>query len=513
MTGSGERFEDDFRALVRAHPQHLAIIDAASGKEWSYAQLDALLLQCGKWMAARGIGKGGVVVTVLPNCVESLVLFLSCLRFGCAYAPLPLDATVRDVASVLSLLRPDLLLALPDNRTVRDCGAGSALTDVVADGDFAWLGSVSASPVAMPRHDGGGKVYLMTSGTTGESKMMVIDGDKLWRSGKRFLEFHRHVSREDRFFNTMPMSYLGGLYNLCLIPLSAGASIVIAESLAGVGLMKFWKEVARHNVTIVWLVPTVVRALIAMFAGHKADSVVRGAIRFAFFGTAPSTPELKTEFEAMFGIRLLENYALSETTFITSERLDASMPARLAGVGEILPYVDIAMRVEQDSEGKDIAEIGVKTPFLFDGYVDLQGAVTAPRLDDGYFYTGDVGYVEKDILHISGRVKDIIKKAGVLIVLPEIEAILSTHGNVAEVAAFRIGHEYYGEDYVVACRLKTAVPGTNPDELLEYIRDRVVRSKWPHDLLVVGEFPRTKSGKARKGELAEGYARNRLVTS
>jgi acyl-CoA synthetase (AMP-forming)/AMP-acid ligase II len=509
MTGTWSRFEGDFRALVRSHPHSLAIIDAASGREWSYLQLDALLLQCGKWLAAQGLKRQGVLVTVLPNCIESLVLFLSCLRFGVSYAPLPLDATSRDIDNIKSLLRPDLLVRLPDNKVVQESAAGSGQAGIVSDGEFGWLHSTPAAPAPMPAHEGGGKVYLMTSGTTGAPKMMVIDGDTLWQSGKKFLEFHPYVTREDRFFSTMPMSYLGGLYNLCLIPLSVGASIVIAESLAGVGLMKFWKEAARHKVTIAWLVPTVARALISLASGRKPVPNLRAGIKFAFFGTAPATATLKADFEALFGVRLLENYALSETTFITSERLGTNWPPVRPGVGEVLPYVEIFMRAEKDSEGSNIAEVGVKTPFLFEGYIDGFGNLAPPELEGGYFLTGDIGHIQDGVLHISGRVKDIIKKAGVLIVLPEIETILSEHHNIAEVAAIRIAHDYYGEDYVVLCRLKNASANTPSSELLDYLCDRVIRSKWPHELLVVEQFPYTKSGKVRKGELAAEYAKNR----
>jgi len=505
MTLSLSLFEDDLRSIVRVYPHSTAIIDSLTGKEWSYLELDLLLNKCGVWLALNGVRRNGAVVNIMPNCVECIVIFLSCLRFGISYAPLPFDAKDLDIKKMRSLISPALTITVFENNVVQESTIQSNLVKITNDGSFSWLYGISMQEQSIAEHAGGAKVYLMTSGTTGKPKLMVIDSDTLWCSAKYFMKFHSQVTRKDRFINIMPMSYLGGLYNLCLIPISIGASIVIAEPLSGLGLIKFWKDVSRYKVTILWLVPTLIRALVLLATERNFKTDLQDLRKFAFLGTAPITPELKREFEVLFGIRLIENYALSETTFISSEQFEITS-GKKTGVGEILPYVNITFR--ENTNKNEFKEIGVKTPFLFDGYLDESGKLSPPQLEGGFFFTGDIGNIEDKILQIKGRVKDIIKKAGVLIILSEIEAILLDHPKISQVATIGIAHHYYGEDYIVFCQLKDKSNLTSKTEILEYLYDRIIRAKWPLDLLLIETIPYTKSGKIRKGELENLYKKS-----
>jgi len=274
----------------------------------------------------------------------------------------------------------------------------------------------------------------------------------------------------------------------------------VDEIFSGKTFLKFWQEIDRHDINIVWFVPTIVRGLMAIGERtHRQDKVsYRDRIDQALLGTAPIDQATKARFEEMFGITLLENFALSETTFITSEN-PGTIAARGEGtVGEVLPYVDVKFRsIIEDDDGK-LREILVKTPYLMDGYLNTDGTVTMPDAD-GYFPTGDLGYIDDaGQLVLTGRSKEIIKKGGYFIGLREIEVMAAHHADVAEAAATPVPHAFYGESYVLYVRLRPGVEADAIKDVRSYVFAQLAKHRWPESVEAVETFPRTGSGKVRK---------------
>ncbi|MCW5679421.1 MAG: long-chain fatty acid--CoA ligase [Xanthobacteraceae bacterium] len=367
--------------------------------------------------------------------------------------------------------------------------------------DFNWL---PPAREGNRKAHAAGRLYLTTSGSTGEPKAMVFSIDTLWRSAKAFLAAHPTASNDSRFYNFLPMSYLGGLFNLGLIPIASKGSVVVAESFSGRSFLDFWQNVERFEVNVLWLVPTIARGLLTLAerTGRHQLASINGAVKFGFIGTAPIDLETKNRFESTFGIPILENFALSETTFISSETL-TNKDSRVAGsVGQRLPYVDIDFRpiakADEDSEDFKSSEILVRTPFFFLGYLKHDGSIESPLDANGFMATGDVGHLDDEgRLIIEGRYRDIIKKGGYFIALLEIENLAKTNPSVEEVAAVKVSHNFYGEDSVLLVRFK---PNStiNIDQFGQWLRQNLVKYKWPERILAVDEFPRTQSGKIRK---------------
>ncbi len=107
----------------------------------------------------------------------------------------------------------------------------------------------------------GGKIIMPSSGSTGEPKAIVLDADRLWLSASAFLKFHQLENQQMRFWNYLPMSYLGGLFNLSLIPLAAGGSIYIDDIFNGKTFLTFWQLLNDLKLNTLWLVPTILRGL------------------------------------------------------------------------------------------------------------------------------------------------------------------------------------------------------------------------------------------------------------
>jgi acyl-CoA synthetase (AMP-forming)/AMP-acid ligase II len=243
------------------------------------------------------------------------------------------------------------------------------------------------------------------------------------------------------------------------------------------------------------------RGLITLAARIKRDKIesYKDKIKICFLGTAPIDMSTKQRFQELFGIVPLENFALSETTFITSETLNDINNRVENSVGEILPYIDIKFQPVTNEENSSHTEIYVKSPFLFLGYLQEDGTVNSPLDKDGYLPTGDLGYLnDHNTLFISGRSRDIIKKGGYFVPLREVEILAQQHDDVSEAIAVKTIHEFYGESYLLFIKANYNTESNLQSEFSSWLHKNLVQYKWPEKIVFVEDFPRTASGKVRK---------------
>lgn len=489
------------------------MVDARFGTRFSYSNLGTFTARCQRLLARHGLQPGDTVISLLPNSADAIFAFLAALNSGIGFAPLPPDATQRDIARALTLLKPRLCFAADGLSPLliallRD--AGVVTVAVAIEPGLGWLAADEGAPLTSAPH--AARIFLSTSGSTGEPKAMVIDADRLWSSGRAFIARHSFVDENARFYNILPVSYLGGLFNLCLIPLAAGGSFVIAEAFSGRSMLGFWQGVEQHEVNVLWAVPSMVRALLSIAERTKRSGSPAPKLRGCFLGTATIDLATKEKFQQFVGVPVVENYALSETTFLTTESMDDHLERSSGSVGAVLPYVGLRFSPVSDRDegaaGEPPTEIRVRSPFLFLGYLGENGTIQLPADEDGYFPTGDLGHLADGVvLVLDGRVREVIKKGGFFVSLREIEAIAQEHAAVEEAAAIPIPHEFYGEGYRLLITLKAGADAARTDaEFGAWLRDRVVRHKWPDSIAIVSQFPRTASGKIRKNVLAQEMA-------
>jgi acyl-CoA synthetase (AMP-forming)/AMP-acid ligase II len=494
-------FNEDFNAIVTIYGERTALIPVVDGqKSLTYEQLNNLVQKHLAWFKSQGLKPGDRIGALIPNSVEMLTLFVACLRGGLGFAPLACDTSAAEAEKWGQLIRPSLVVIgeiLP-TAVIEGLEKSKVPTlQIKNNGDFAYL--PDEGEALTPAE--GAKIYLYTSGTTGAPKAMVLDGNRLWSSGYTFIRQHGfNFDNHFRMWNYLPQSYLGGLFNLCLIPMSVAGSIVVDESFSGKTFLSFWQTVDRFDLTALWFVPTIVRGLLAIGEKTKRyeSNSYKDIIKIAFLGTAPIELATKEKFEEIFGIKLLENYALSETTFLTSEKAQDHQLTSEASVGRTLPYVELKFRSVAGDEDVKYQELMVKTPFLFDGYLNSENKVECPT-QDGFFPTGDLGFIDdKGQVVISGRCKDIIKKGGQLISLREIEVATVQHAQVENAAAVMVNHPFYGESYNLYIKLKAGAEESVTADVKSLLYAKLAKYKWPDKILFVNEFPQTGSGKIRK---------------
>lgn len=487
-------FIRDFTNLAEKQPNKIALLDGA-GRNLSYRKLANYVEHAQVFLINLGVKPGDTIVALLPNSMETLIIFLACLRGGFLYAPLPCTSTLAEVHQWKKLTQSHMCLTsnlVSNSIQKRLVDLEWRIQTISIGGDFDWLGTGLAMPCAV------GRLLMASSGSTGAPKAIVLDGDRLWSASYAFLRYHQIESTEIRFCNYLPMSYLGGLFNLGLIPLAAGGSIFIDEPFSGKTFLTFWATVERFKINSLWLVPSILRGLLTL-AERVGQEAPTSTVQRCYIGTAPISRLEKQKFSQVFGVEIFENYGLTETTFISSECMHELALRRECSVGSLMPNIDVKLS-EVDLDGVALNEILVRSPFMMIGYLNNQGRIDLPVDEEGFFRTGDYGDFGNGQLLITGRRRDIIKKGGILIALREIELIAEDGDGVLEAAAVRLDHKFYGESYELYIRVKQ--PTVDKKDFLDLfssqLHERLSRHKWPERILVCDDFPRTASGKVQK---------------
>lgn len=463
------------------------------GNQLKYGDMWKTIQSTYKYLNSFGISKGNTILISMPNSIDQAVLFLTSLCFGINFAPIACTSTLREIQSTVSVLKPTHIFIesnLPIERVREYEALGTEITLIPYDKPLSWLPQDSNEEEFFS-----GKLFITTSGSSGLSKVVQLDGEKLWASANNFNELHKCHELSLTYWNYLPMNYLGGLFNLLLIPIASGGTVLIDEGFNGKTFIKFWHVMEKYGINAIWLVPSILRGLNRLAFSGKTKSL--NQVERCFIGTAPVTKSEKSVFFEHFGIEPIESYGLTETTFIASEITgDSAKNKSISTVGRIMPGVEILLKVNADKPNEpQLSEIWVRSEYLMDGYFEVsKDNLTLPTDSHGFFNTGDLGYFENDNLILTGRKKDIIKKGGQIINLLEIEHLTNLIPEVKLSSAVPIDHEFYGESYSLIVELNKCSE-TTEIEISQFLHKELSKAKWPEKIFIVGCIPTTRSGK------------------
>lgn len=469
----------ELKRYSQIYSENLAIIGANDDIAVSYSDLWENINSIAGNLKAQGVRPRDTVLAMLDNSPRALQLMLACLTAGFNYAPIACDSTQSEVKKIILLTGSKF--ALIEN-TVNESLISSIIKEVkLIDLEFA-----TKKTDHNFRQIKSGEMLIGTSGSVGEPKIMRISADRLWSSGFNFLKIHPIIDENSRFYNILPMSYLGGLFNLGIAPLSVGASIVVDNSFSGASFLDFWQRIERFKINALWLVPTIMRGLLEISKRINREKYIKyPPVDVCFLGTAPINLETKISFEELTNIPVLENYGLSETTFISTETIGSRNQRKQGSVGEILPWVNL--KASQDKMTSNSDSIIVSTPSIMLGYLGDKSA-------DKWFDTKDCGYIDKDkVLILRGRNRDIIKKGGVMLALREIEILAEQSCGAREACAVAVEHQFYGESYILYVVSEMRIDNC--------LHKHLAKNKWPDEIIPITKLPRTRSGKLDKKKL------------
>ncbi|CCO23220.1 AMP-binding protein [Maridesulfovibrio hydrothermalis] len=480
------------------HSLKTFLINSVDGKKYSYSQIYTEALLFSAELRRIGLSKGDRLAIILPNSIEHAVLLFACMFSGITTVPINQTQTVNEILVILSESKTTQIIcnskSLEKLTNIRTDLKIHLFSDILESkhNNFTSPNKIEAFENVTENDI---LTIVFTSGTTGTPKGVIHKIKSLINNAYLFCNEVK-IDDSNRFYNLLSMSYLGGYYNLLLLPFVAGSSVVIAEAFSPHSAMDFWPPIIKHRINTLWLVPTIISIILEFDRKEIGVQYSKENIKLTLVGTAPLTDSIKNAFENRYGVELVQNYGLSETLFISTQR-PSSEDSK--GVGKILSGVNVEIRkledknLEKDEEG----EIYVKTPYLMAGYFNRE-----IELDDSFFPTGDIGYINDGHLIISGRKKDLIIRSGLNISPLAIENMLQQHESIGKCAVIGIPHKINGEDIVAVISLKNGADfSTVKKELFQLCDQKISSSKRPSMIFQTDSFPMSSSGKIQKNTL------------
>ena len=480
-------------------PDHPGVL--AGGDVWTYAELQRASNAAARHLAAQGVGPGDRLALMTSNRPEFLVVVHAASTLGAV--PVLLNAAWKalEVEAALALTSPRYGLA--DGEGVglltESLGAGRVL-DLDAEAAHAVVDrSSNTEPPDSTVVEDDDAVFVFSSGTTDRPKAVrhthrsMVLAIAHWRLALG-------LGHDDRFQVATPPSHILGLLNL-LTAASAGATVRLHRRF---DLDVELRAIQEDRMTLEMAVAPIALAM----ANHPdLESYDLSSLRYVMWGATPVTPAVAETVTARSGVRWLPAYGTSEVPVIAANPVAEPDRWRLDSAG--LAVGDVELRVVDLTSGAvlpagETGEIEVRSATAMAGY--LPDEATAAAFDDGWYRTGDVGWLEPDgWVHLTDRCKEMIKVSGFQVAPAEIEAVLHAHPGVVDCAVFGVADERAGEVPAAAVQLAPDAETTG-EELQLLVTEKLAGYKRLHHVVVVDVVPRTPSGKVLRRKLRDEWA-------
>ncbi len=497
---------------ARLTPDRLALTELATGRRFTYDELNRRSSRLANLMRDLGVQKGDRVSILAHNSVIYVDLLYGLAKIGAILAPLNTRLTARELTYILNDAQPKVLLVGPEfTQVLQEMLPGIAIEQVLGVEGADISGALSyeselarASDQEPDRPPLSGEdpcCILYTSGTTGRPKGAILPHRQvLWNAINTVISWG--LNEKDVSPILTPMFHGGGLF-IFLTPLFyAGGRIVIARSFDPEESLRVIQE---EQCTAILGVPTLFQIWLNSPAFPGADF---SHVRFFISGGAPCPVALMQAWRDAKGVVFRQGYGLTEVGTNCFSMTDEQSVLKAGSVGK--PIFHSQMRLV-DREGCDVpvgetGELIISGPHVCTGYWRNPQA-TAEALRDGWFYTGDMARQDEDgFFYIAGRYKDMIISGGENIYAAEVEAVFREHAAVADAALIGMPDEKWGEVGLMVVALKPERSAT-AGELLEFCRSRLARYKVPKRIIFTPALPYSPYGKVIKAELKKQYVK------
>ncbi len=476
--------------------------ELTDGRRVSFAEVDAESARAAAALTALGLVAGDRVSVVAEKSLAYVWLYLGCLRAGLVFHPLNPAYTEQELAFFLANAGTRALICDPSLQERALAAAASApgveqhLT-LTADGGGTFPEECAAATprsTTVPRGSDDSAALLYSSGTTGTPKGIRITHGNLWSNALALAKAWA-FSANDVLVHALPVYHVHGLFITLGPALLSGTTVRFLPRFDLDAVLA-----ALPGATLMAGVPTYYSRLLAdpRFTRETCRDV-----RVFISGSAPLSEATFHEFEHRTGHAILERYGMTETGINTSNPLHGKRKP-----GSVGPALDgIEVRVvdagRKPAARGAVGDIEVRGDNVFPGYWELPEATARAFSADGWFATGDQGYLDdEDYLFIVGRSKDMIISGGLNVYPKEVERELEKLDGIAEAAVFGVPHADFGEAVVAAV---IATPGATVDEaaLIVKLRGTLAAFKTPKRLIVLEDLPRNAMGKVQKNRLRE----------
>ena len=489
---------------VAARGDHAFILH--EGRRVTYREFERLTNQAARALLALGVAKGDRVTLAMGNSVDYLVATFGALKAGSIYNPVNPALGARELGYVLRHAEPRVIVTDPANvRSLRAPGLAlppATRLAVFAPADVGQASELVAfdqllrdqpeTPPPVSLVDDDPSTLLYTSGTTGNPKGVLFHHGRTGAAGQHFLDALA-ITADDTILAVTPLFH-GNAWGAVGTALQAGGTVAFPRAFSA---SEFWPLVHQTRATVLYTLGTILAILLTREpgAGERTSSlrVILG------LGSAPIRDEIIRRFSV---IDVAECFGSTDAGVVTITPLGARPRPGSCGP----PVANVTVRIVDDGgrplPARAVGEIIIRSPHCMTAYFRDPEA-TAQALRDGWFYTGDLGYLDEDgWLYFVDRKRDVIRRGGENVSSVLVEKTLREHPCVLEVAVIGIPDPVLGQEikaFVVAKAPVTAA------ELTEFAAARLARFQVPRLWEFRDALPKTPTQRVEKYKLRQQH--------
>ena len=482
-------------AVARGHAP--ALVEGATGRVLTYAQLVEQTRRFAAGLSRAGIRQGDVVAIWSPNSPEYAVVFHAVSRLGAILTTVNPTYTVEEVAHQLKDAGARMIVttgALLEKAAaaIASLSVTGVTIDVITIDAVDGVTSLTSTmvdadpPVVTIDPDRDIVVLPYSSGTTGLQKGVMLTHRNLVAN---LLQIDAMESTEIRaLLGVLPFFHIYGMVVIMNHGLMRGAAVVTLPRFDLEAVLRILQD---YPIGIAHVVPPVVIA----FAKHPMiERFNLSNLHTLFSGAAPLGSELTKAVEARLPIQVRQGYGMTELSPVTQYTPFGG--ARAGKAGLLTPSTE--MRIVDPETGADLAEgqageVWIRGPQVMKGYLNNPEA-TARTIDaDGWLHTGDVGVVDAEgYLEVVDRLKELIKVKAFQVAPAELEALLLKHPKIADAAVFGVPDDECGEVPKAVVVLREPLTG---DEVKAFVEEHVAHYKRLRHVVFADTIPKSPSGK------------------
>jgi acyl-CoA synthetase (AMP-forming)/AMP-acid ligase II len=492
-----------------------AIIDGPSGRVLTYRQLADAVRRAATGLSRQGLRRGDVVAIYSPNCPEYAVVFLAVASLGAINTTVNPTYTADELATQIKDSGARFLVTVPVPAVLdkaREAGARTGIEELIvigtADGARS-LAELLEAPPTPPEVaiDPGRDIVVLpySSGTTGLPKGVMLTHRHLVANLRQCegMQGFGGFQERDVVVAALPFFHIYGMVVILMLSLANGSTLV---TMPRFDLVEFLGLIQKHRVTILPLVPPIVLGLVKHPAVAQFDL---SSVRLVFSGAAPLGEEVARALARKLSCPVVQGYGMTEASPVTHLSPTIDAPFKPGSIGQVVPNTEV--KIVDLVTGAVLprghsGELLVRGPQIMRGYLNRPRETAEAIDEEGWYHTGDVGYVDdEDWFYIVDRTKELIKYKGLQVAPAELEALLLTHPAVLDAAVVRKADEEAGEVPLAYVVLKPdeASRGTSGDALMAWVAERVSPHKRIRHVEFIDQIPKSASGKILRRVLME----------
>ncbi len=482
-----------------------ALVDGPSGRSLTYGELYQGIQSFARGLNRKGFIKGDVLAIYCPNLPEYAIAFYGVAMLGGINTTINPLYTVDELKRQLNDANAKYLLTVPaflDN--AREAASQSGIEEIFVlggtEGETSFASLLRAEgklpeTTINPLEDL--VVLPYSSGTTGMPKGVMLTHHNLIANVTQISDL-TGMSERDNLIAMLPFFHIFGMVVLMAYGLLRRTTIV---TMPRFDLDQFLQLMQDHKISRAYLVPPVVLALVKH---PHVDNYDLSPLKVITCGAAPLSKELTAACSERLDCTVNQGYGMTEMSPVTNLDGDDVENVKAGSIGPIVPNTEgmfVDVKTGEPLERNQQGEYWVRGPQRMPGYLNNPEATEESIDADGWYHSGDIGYIDDDDhVFIVDRVKELIKYKGMQVAPAELEAVLLGHDKITDAAVIPSPDAEAGEipkAYVVTNGELSAA------EIMAFVAAKVAPHKKIRAVEFVDEIPKSPSGKILRRLLVE----------